>query len=94
MDVAKRQQAESRRTGEQLSRMLFDYVGRYVYFPLKWGGASADHTWPNMWFERRTWPNGILVSDSSSIASGAEVIGERSLVGRPLFADARNGWMW
>ena len=74
--------------------MLFDYVGRYVYFPLKWGGVSADHNWPNAWFERRTWPNGVLVSDLPSLASGTEVVAERKRVGRPLFADARNGWMW
>ena len=31
MDVVVRQQAKSRRTGEQLSRMLIDYVGRLYW---------------------------------------------------------------
>lgn len=81
--------ADSRRTAEQLSRMLFDYVGRFVYFPLKWGSASPDATWPNAWFERRSWPNGLSASNPSA---GAPSRTER--VGHPLFAEARDGWMW
>jgi hypothetical protein len=74
--------------------MLFDYVGRYVYFPLKWGGASTDQTWPNMWFERREWPNGAAAAPQAAALAGRARGGKTMRAGRPLFADARDGWMW
>ena len=80
-------------TGEQLARMLFDYVGRYIYFPLKWGGAAAEQTWPNFWPERRHWPNGLYAPGAGAVSVRAS--GERAQVSaRPFFADARDGWMW
>ncbi len=84
---------DSRQTGDQLARMLFDYVGRYIYFPLKWGGAAAEHTWPNMWFERREWPNGVVTPRAAALAGRARG-GRKPRGGRPFFADARDGWMW
>ena len=75
-------------TGEQLARMLFDYVGRYIYFPLKWGGAAAEQTWPNWWPQRREWPNGRYAPGAGAVSVGAQK------AARPFFADVRSGWMW
>ena len=89
------QQQQQQHDGDDLCRLLFDYVGRYVYFPLKWGGEP----WPNAWFERRDW-NTLSKQqqqeeqryDGVGDGSGSKVVGGK--VVRPFFADARDGWMW
>eukprot|EP01047_Picozoa_sp_COSAG01_P054671 COSAG01_NODE_6000_length_3908_cov_4.117616_6_plen_219_part_00 len=50
------QNGGQRRLAEALGLLLSDYVGRYVYFPLKWG--TADVFWPEhrRWRQRHTEP--------------------------------------
>ena len=57
-------------TGEHLARFLSDYIGRYVYFPLKWGRHHYDilgpwsssendrYPWPDFWPQRHKWSPG------------------------------------